>query len=188
MKAFAVWMSVAAALISLASAFVPSSRFASNPGHLLTKRLTHFYSTAEDDTSVTERVASIFSGSEDDTMSLPELKLVFKTLEKLRGSRVKEIYDYVVEDSDADADEFVGTQSIVEELDAPGQVVTPEALAELAPALEAEEKDGPENSIIDLLYNVIKVALESTIGDFEDAMSYDTYPRHAEVSKTSSSR
>jgi hypothetical protein len=186
MKAFAVWLSVPVALISLTSAFVPSSPFA-NPGPFLTKRMTHFYSTTEDDDSVIERVASIFSGSEDDTMSVPELKLVFNTLEKLRGSRVKEIHDYVVEDSDADADEFVGTQTIVEELDAPGQVVTPEALAEVAPALEASEKNTPQNSIIDLLYNVIKVLLESRIGDFEDEMSYDTYPRHAEVSKTSSS-
>jgi hypothetical protein len=187
MKAFVVGLSVVVAPISLASAFVPSSHFA-NPGPLLTKRVTHFYSTTEDDTSVTEGVASIFSGSEDDTMSVPELKLVFKILEKLQGVGVKEIHDYVVKDSDADADDFVGTQSIVEELDAPGQVVTPEALAEVAPALEAEEKDGTKNPIIDLLYKVIKVLLESRIADFEDELSYDTYPRHDEVSKTSSSR
>jgi hypothetical protein len=179
MKAFGIWLSVAVAPISLASAFVPSSRFV-NPGPLLTKLVTHFYSTTED-------VSSFFSGSEDDTISVPELKLVLKVLEKLQGTGVKEIHDHVVEDSDADADKFVGTQSIVEELDAPGQVVTPEALAEVAPALEAEEKDGPKNPIIDLLYKVIKVPLESRIADFKDELSYDTYPRHDEVSKTSSS-
>jgi hypothetical protein len=189
MKAFAVWLSVAVAVapISLASAFVPSSRFA-NPGPLLTKRVTPFYSTTEDVTSVTEGVASLLSGSEDDTISVPDLKLAFNILEKLQGTKVKEIHDHVVEDSDADADDFVGTQTIVEELDAPGQVVSPEALSEVAPALEAEEKDGPKNTIIDLLYKVIKVLLESEIADFEDELSYDTYPRHDEVRKTSSSR
>jgi hypothetical protein len=47
MKAFfAVWLSVAVAPISLTSSFVPSSRFA-NPGPLLTKRVTPFFSTPE---------------------------------------------------------------------------------------------------------------------------------------------
>jgi hypothetical protein len=180
MKAFAVWLSVAVAPISLASAFVPSSRFA-NPGPLLTKRVTPFYSTTED-------VTSILSGSEDDTISVPDLKLVLKILENLQGTGVKQIHDYVVEDSDADADDFVGTQTIVEELDAPGQVVSPEALAEVAPALEAEEKDGHKNAIIDRLYKVLKVLPESRIADFGEELSYDTYPRHDEVRKTSSSR
>jgi hypothetical protein len=188
MKAFAVWLSVAVAPISLASAFVPSGRFA-NPGPLLTKRVTPFYSTTEKVTdAVTDAIASIHHGSEDDPMSDFELKLVLKTLEKLKGSGVKEIHDSVVKESDADAHEFVGTQAIVEGIDAPGQVATPEALAEVAPALEADEKDDHKNFLIDLLYKLVKVLIGARLAGMEESLPYDTYPRHKEVSKTSTSR
>jgi hypothetical protein len=162
MKAFAVWLSVAVAPISLAAAFVPSSRFA-NPGPLLvTKRVTPFFGT-----SITEDIASMLSGSEDDPLTDSQLKFVFKVLEKLRGTGVqKDIHDYVVAESDADADDSVGTETIVGELDAPGQVVTPEALAKIAPAFEAGEKEDDKNYIIELLYKVVKKLLESIEGDF----------------------
>jgi hypothetical protein len=121
-------------------------------------------------------------------MTALQLKLAFEVLEKLRGTGVKEIHDSVVKESDADAHELVGAQTIVEEIDAPGQDVTREALAEVAPALEAKEKDAPKNAIIDLLYKVVKVLHESRISDAEDEISYATYATHDEVSKTSSSR
>jgi hypothetical protein len=189
MKAFAVWLSVTVAPISLASAFVPrTSRFTS-PGPLLTKRVTPFYSVIEDaTTAVTDVVASIHSGSEEDPMSDTELKLVFKVLGKLKGAGVKEIHDSVVKESDTDAHELVGTQAIVEELDAPAGILTPEQLAEVAPALEAKEKGAHKNSIIDLLYNVVELLIKSRIADKKEVLAYDTYPRHKEVSKTSSSR
>jgi hypothetical protein len=180
MKAFALWLSVAVAPISLASAFAPSSRFA-NPGPLLTKRGTPFF-------SITEDVASLNTGSEDDTVTDSDLKLISKVLEKLRGTGVKEIHDHVVEDSDADAHEFDGTQSIVEELDAPGQDVTPEALAEVAPALDAKNQAAPENAVINTVHKVIKILAEAKFADWEDELSYGEYPAHKEVSKTSSSR
>jgi hypothetical protein len=187
MQVFPVWLLLAVAPISLASAFVPLSRFA-NPGPLLTKRVTPSFSTTEDVT-VTEDIASIHSSSEDEILTDRQLKLAFKVLEKLRGTGVKEIHDSVVKESDADAHEFFGTQSIVEEMDAPGQDVTPEALAEVAPALEVEENDAPtKNAIIDLLHKVVKLLIQSRIADAVPELSYDTYPRHDEVRKTSSSR
>jgi hypothetical protein len=191
MKAFAVWLlSVAVAPISLAAAFVPNSRFA-NPGPLLTKRVTPFFSTTEDVTSVTEGVASLLSGSEDDPVSDSELKLVRNVLQKLRGTGAqKEIHDSVVTESDADADDSVGTETIVGELDAPGKVVTSDDLANVAPALEDKEDD--KNTIVELLYTVVDKLIQSRIGDIEakkgKKMAYATYARHKEVSKTSSSR